>query len=445
MARGSLIAIALAVLASGCLAQAAPFATRPDDAVALTGFYAGPALWPDPQNAPHPAWNWPTLSNPTLASGAPAWWAPLPAADLPDAVAGMDLVARSPGNIRGAGIAVFGSLVVAPGFSADTHLVSLADPTHPVVLSTIEGRHRGAAVIAYPDGRLVAVFATSNDLEFYDITDPAMPEFLAERTPRGGSHKVGVVPGTPIVYNANSDGSNSQMEIYDLTDPANPVLVKNFSDVGCHHVYFWITPEKQRSICAGIEVTRIMDIADPRNPVTIVDVPVHHGVTALPSYAVLPATFSHFAILSQDGDTLIVGDETGGGSAPACDVHVQAAGVVSASGPLGNLYFYDITDETDPVLQGWFNPGSHLLVQPTNLPGSCTAHHGRLVPDPAGERDLLVMGFYSAGTVLIDFTDPHFPQLVAQHPRGTTWEAWYANGWIVTGDLARGVDVLRLV
>lgn len=445
MVRGSITVVLVFALAlSGCLAQALPVVGTQEEPVVASGFYAGPALWPDPQNAPHPGWNWPTLSNPTTAAGAPAWWAPIPAAELPDAVAGLQHVSRSPGNIRGAGIAVFGSLVVAPGFSADTHLVSLADPANPVVLSTIEGRHRGAATIAYPDGRLVAVFATSSDLEFYDITDPTQPELLAERTPLGGSHKVGVVPGTPIVYNANSDGRGSQMEIYDLTDPANPVLVRNFPGVGCHHVYFWITPEKQRSICAGLQVTRIMDIADPKNPRAIVDVPVHHGNPDLPSYSVFPVIISHFAILSADGDTLIVGDETTGGLAPACDVHAQAAGL-SASGPLGNLYFYDITDETDPKLQGWFNPGSHLLVQPTSLPGNCTAHHGRLVPDPAGERDYIVMGYYAAGTVLIDFTDRQFPQLVAQHPRGTTWEAWYANGYIVTGDLARGIDLLRLV
>ena len=437
--------IAVAMSLSGCLATVVNTGSvaSAEGPEATSGIFAGAALWPDPQNAPHPAYNWPTLSNPPAATaGAPAFWQALPAAPVPEDIAGLQHVKRVPGNIRGAGIAVFGSIVVVPGFSADSHIVSVADPQNPSVLSTIQGRHRGAAVIAYPTGQLVAVFATSSALEFWDITDPAQPVFASGATPRGGSHKVGVVPGTPIVYNANSDGGGSQIEIYDLSDPEAPVLVQQFRGVGCHHVYFWITAAKQRSICAGHEYTRIMDIADPKAPVTIVDVPVHHGMAGVRPVSVTPAIFSHFSILNDDGTVLIVGDETGGGLAPGCDVHVQAAGL-SASGPLGNVYFYDISDETDPKLQGWFNPGSHY-VQQRSVPGSCTAHHGRLVPDPSGERDLLAMAYYSAGTVLIDFTEPQFPQLVDQWAFGTTWEAWYANGWIITGDLTRGLDVLRL-
>mgnify|MGYP001597918381 CR=1 FL=1 len=34
--------------------------------------------------------------------------------------------------------------------------------------------------------------------------------------------------------------------------------------------------------------------------------------------------------------------------------------------------------------------------------------------------------------------------MIDQYARGTAWEAAYVNGWIVTGDLSRGLDVLRL-
>jgi hypothetical protein len=449
MAREAVVlALTLAVVLSGCVNAVLPVA--PAEASSHTGtlLASATALWEDPQNAPHPLYNWPTLTHPP--ENAPSWWAPIPAADVPATIAGLEHVKRAPGGIRGAGIAVFGQLVVVPGFSAASHVVSLADPANPQVLSTFPGPsgHRGAAIIAYPSGRLVTVFATNNQLQFWDITDPTLPDLASTVNPTGGSHKVGVVPGTPIVYNANTDGEGAVITIYDATDPEAPVKVRDFDGgYGCHHVYFWVSvaQDRYRSICAGVEATQILDIADPRDPQVVVTVPVHHGVPGTPSTGVSPARFSHFAILSQDGDTLIVGDETGGGAAPGCDVHAQALGLVSVSGALGDVYFYDITQETAPLLKGWFNPGAHYTAN-LAVPGSCTAHHGRIVPDPSGERDLLVMGYYSAGIVLIDFTDPTFPQMVDQWATGTTtWEAWYANGYIVTGDLSRGLDVLRLV
>lgn len=443
MARGILVILIASLTAlAGCVSAVMPIAPASADA-GPSSILAGPTAWDDPQNTPHPAYGWPTLANPPTGAGAPTWWTAMPASPQPDDITGLDHVARSTGNIRGAGMALFGKLAIVPGFSADSHIVSLADPTHPIPISTIPGRHRGAAVIAYPTGRLITVFSTNSQLEFWDITDPTAPFFADAVNPAGGSHKVGVVPGTPIVYNANTDGEGSVIGIYDATDPENVVLSKNFDgNYGCHHVYFWISQVKQRAICAGIQVTQVLDIADPRDPSVIVNVPVHHGIPGTPSTGISPARFSHFSILSRDGSTLIVGDETGGGSAPGCDVHAQIAGV-SLSGPLGDVYFYDITDETAPLLKGWFNPGTHYLVN-TQIPGSCTAHHGRIVPDP--DRDLLVMAYYSAGVVLIDFTDPTFPQLVDQWATGaTTWEAGYANGWIITGDLSRGLDTLRLI
>ena len=45
--------------------------------------------------------------------------------------------------------------------------------------------------------------------------------------------------------------------------------------------------------------------------------------------------------------------------------------------------------------------------------------------------------------VLIDFTDPTDPWMIDQWNEHTdTWEAWYYNGYVFTGDLRRGLDVL---
>ena len=92
------------------------------------------------------------------------------------------------------------------------------------------------------------------------------------------------------------------------------------------------------------------------------------------------------------------------------------------------------------MLQGWYSASQNQAT----LGGTCTAHHGRLVPDKQG-RDLLAMAFYRDGLLLIDFTNPMLPRAVGQFMQNSnTWESWYHNGYIFTGDLSRGLDVLTL-
>jgi len=263
------------------------------------------------------------------------------------------------------------------------------------------------------------------------------------------------------VYNANSNGGGLQAEegtgiteIYDLTDPYNPRHVQDFPNgFGCHHIYFWNSVEKQRTVCAGIEFAQIWDTADPENPVVIVSVPIPHGAAGTPSLSAFPVVtpFAHFSILNDDGTILIVGDELGGGAVPPGCTAGANTPVVDNGAPTGALWFYDVSDETDPQLLGWYSPGHHLdpasgnkLLGPEIPAGaSCTAHHGRLVPQEDG-RDLLAMSFYGAGVVLLDFTDARLPQVVDQVKGGghNVWETWYYNGYLFTGDLNRGFEVL---
>jgi hypothetical protein len=469
---GALAGAAIVLLLAGCVAPAG-FLTAGSAAPKLGLLASATSLWPDHQNEPHPLWGWPTLTHPALANGTiPKYWAPVPEAPLPSRVAGLQHVAKAPDAVaQGAGMSIFGSIAVVPGFGKPSSFLDISDPEHPQLLGQTEQSnvsHRGSAVIAYPNGTLVALFSTSYGMQAYDITDPTHPTLTADVHLQRG-HKLGVVPGTPIVYNANSLGGDNpqtpigrspldnlpgqgrgQTEILDFSDPWHPVNVANFTNgYGCHHVFFWIDAahQKYRAICAGIDYTQLWDIKDPLHPSVIVSIPMHTGKPGLPSGAINqgagPAyldTFSHTALLNQDGTILVVGDEFQGGGGPAeCD----GTGL-GPSGPLGNLWFYDVRDEKDPKLLGWISP------PPQNLPAldtttGCTAHHGRLVPDPEGKRQLLVMAWYKAGVVLVDFTDPTMPKIVDMWNQGTnTWEAWYDNGWIFTGDLARGLDVLRL-
>jgi hypothetical protein len=415
-----------------------------------------PLFW-NPQDFPHPMFGWPTLTNPPSGDNVPAWWRPIAPAAFPATITGMEHVATTGTDVPGGrGSAFFGSLAVVP-FSK-TFLVDISDPATPVKVGEIDKSTRGAAIIAYPDNRLVTVLATASDILVWDITDPTEPKDLGGLSPPS-SHKVGVVPGTPIVYNAPSNGGGSGTsyfpdqatgvtQIYDLSDPDDPVHVQDFPNgYGCHHIYFYNDPSRDlyRAYCAGIQMTQIWDTTDPRNPVVLTNIPVHHGNGMLPHNSVGSLAFSHFSIANQDATVLIVGDETGGGGLPGCDVYTDAAGQ-TVSGPIGNLWFYDISDESDPKLLSWMSPTAPALMNlldGENESVNCTAHHGRLVPDPEG-RDLLAMAFYSAGVVLVDFSDATNPVIVDQYRTGTnTWEVWHYNGYLFTGDMAKGMDVLR--
>jgi len=296
-------------------------------------------------------------------------------------------------------------------------------------------------------------------------------------TPEGG-HKLGIVPGTPILYNAGSNGGEGgpvnplglgpgtcsadikqcvgYTSIYNLTDPAHPVLVQKFQNgLSCHHIFFWNneTQGKYRAICAGIQYTQLWDTKDPLNPKVIVSIPVHTGVANGPSNSLSVEMFSHSAGLSIDGKTLYVGDESGGGGLPPGCVASASSPVdgSTAGTPIGATWFYDVSTETNPMLLNYFEAPIQTTTY-TDTAGhlhstSCTTHHGRLVPDKEG-RNLLAMSYYGDGVILVDFTGvspANPPKLVAQwQDDSNTWETWYDQGYLFTGDLARGLDSFTL-
>jgi len=289
-----------------------------------------------------------------------------------------------------------------------------------------------------------------------------MPVQLPQVTDLPNSHKVGVVPGTPFVYNARSAGggtgtgvteetANQKTEMFDFSDPENVVRMPDFDNgFSCHHIYFWnnATQGRFRAICAAYTYTQIIDTADPAHPKVVVNVPFGHGMSGVPpAYDV--ASFSHYAGLSVDGTILLVGDEHGGGTGPiGCTAAVDTpAGRVSA--PIGAVWFYDVSVETEPELKGWVTASQLEKAGVEGAQASCTAHHGRLLPTPG--RDVLAMSFYGAGVVLVDFTPVRtetfgFPVVLDQFADDSdTWETWYYQGYLFTGDLLRGMDVLQIV
>ncbi len=368
------------------------------------------------------------------------------------------------GNVSGGnGISVFGPIAAVGTSGGPMHVISIADPLSPVVVSKIDVPMRDSDIIAYPDGRLVVVSTGGGgQMYFTEITDPYNPVVIGQLQTPNNNHNIANVPGTPFVYNSPSDGGSStglplvgvpqdpvgETDIITAEDPANPVLIRTWANgYGCHDVTFYMNAVegKFRGYCAGIEALQIWDVTNVTEPTVISEWGWPSGGVHNAG-AVSLASFAHLAIPNHDATILILGDESGGGIAPACDfsVHEPTTGT-TATGPLGNLWFYDITDETTPVLKGSYSPSAH------DQRGSCTAHFGRVVED----TNHVVMGFYSAGVVLVDFRDPQNPYEVAHYEKpapvigegegpGTVWDVWYYQGYLFTGDTSKGMDVLSL-
>ncbi len=404
----------------------------------------------------------PGMWNASNPPGPMAWKKPAQR-ELPDLLSTISFEART-SDTKGAGIAIFGPLAFAGPTGGPMSIINIMDPSNPQVVSVAaDTPARDIDTILYPDGRLVVVSSSGGAiLTFTDVTDPYNPFVASTLETPHGNHNLAVVPGSPIVYNSPSNGNGESLaptvgdptsegaaytDIIDASNPEHPVLVKEWQNgYGCHDMTFYAnaTEGKFRGYCAGIEALQIWDITNATDPqvITTFGWPAFgvHDTTA-----VSLVTFAHLAMPNHDASILILGDETGGGAAPGCDFSANVAGN-TVTGPLGNLWFYDITDETNPILKGSVSPSAH------EQRGSCTAHFGKVIE----ETNHAVVGFYSAGVALVDFTDPQNPVIKDRYEQplpgplsegqgaGTIWDVWYYQGYLFTGDTQNGLDVLTL-
>jgi hypothetical protein len=136
---------------------------------------------------------------------------------------------------------------------------------------------------------------------------------------------------------------------------------------------------------------------------------------------------------------VIFTDEWGGGTRPRC----------RATDPptWGADAIFDIVDKK-LKFAGYFKmPAAQTDTE------NCVAHNGSLVPVPG--RDIMVQGWYQGGVSMFDFTDSARPIEIGFFDRGPIdakqlitggfWSAYWYNGHIYGSEIARGIDVFRLV
>ncbi|MGH9392200.1 MAG: LVIVD repeat-containing protein, partial [Vicinamibacteria bacterium] len=177
--------------------------------------------------------------------------------------------------------------------------------------------------------------------------------------------------------------------------------------------------------CSGNGI--LLDISDPANPVRLDQV-------VDPTFA-----YWHSATFNNDGTKVIFTDEWGGGGRPRC----------RASDPRnwGADAIFDIVDRKLQFRSYFKLPAAQTEQE------NCVAHNGSLVPVPG--RDIMVQAWYQGGISVFDFTDSAKPVEIAYFDRGPIaekqmilggyWSAYWYDGYIYGTEIARGLDVLKLL
>lgn len=193
----------------------------------------------------------------------------------------------------------------------------------------------------------------------------------------------------------------------------------------CHDITVYPEIGLAGGACSGNGI--LLDIADPEHPTRVSDI-------FDPDMA-----YWHSATFNNAGDKVVFTDEWGGGIGARCQATDPATWGANMIATIENRTMSGKSFHKLPSAQG-----------PTE---NCVAHNGNIIPVPG--RDLMVQAWYQGGISVMDFTDPAHPTEVAHFDRGPisaerlyvggSWSAYWLNGRIYSSEIARGLDVLRLV
>jgi hypothetical protein len=208
-----------------------------------------------------------------------------------------------------------------------------------------------------------------------------------------------------------------------VTPPPGPGGVRP-GPAQCHDITVYPAIGLAAGACAGYGV-----LLDIRNPAT----PRRLAAVADSNFA-----YWHSATFSDDGTKVLFSDEWGGGLQPRCRKTDNPEWGADA-----------IFTRSDSALTF---ASYYKLPAPQTAFENCVAHNGSLIPVPG--RDIMVQGWYQGGVSVFDWTDPAHPKEIAFFDRGPmdstemqgagVWSAYWYNGYIVTSEIARGLDVLEL-
>ena len=257
-------------------------------------------------------------------------------------------------------------------------------------------------------------------MRLINVSDPARPRYLGGVGIPDGAHTLTVFPGKPLVYlSPGGVGENDgEQFVVDVSDPRNPKIVHRFTPdpMGCHDVSFNV--RRKLGFCPGQLGTEIWDVSDPAHPAVI---------TRIPSIMEFP----HSAIASDDGNLLVISDES-----------YVAHDCTTGHSPFGALYAYDISNPAVPIFKGSISSPRGATPIGNLALGICGAHNFNFVPNTRK----VVSSWYTGGTSVVDFSDASAPKELAYYrPDGANvWSSYFHRGYVFVSDMGRGLELLTV-
>lgn len=247
----------------------------------------------------------------------------------------------------------------------------------------------------------------ASGVNLLDVTDPDNPRELGFVVLPVGTHTLTKHPTEPLIYASNS--ITDPNFIIDITDPAAPIPIPTSMQT-CHDITFHLGGTPDLALCAGGANTQIWDVTDPRAPEVISTIE-DTGIG-----------YHHEAMATPDGRYLVIGDEDSGGS---CSGNTKTR-------ELGAISIYDINDLAEPEMVGFMNA--------PRGPSVCWAHNFNFI-----DNRTMVIGWWQAGTSIIDISDPKTPREVAYFQPDTqaVWSSYFYKGRILVNS-GSGAWVLQV-
>jgi len=193
----------------------------------------------------------------------------------------------------------------------------------------------------------------------------------------------------------------------------------------CHDITVYPAIGLAGGACGGYGL--LLDISDPANPRRI-------GEAADSNFS-----FWHSATFNNDGSKVLFSDEWGGGGQPRCRITDKPEWGADA--------IFTIDAGRNMTFHSYYKM---MAAQTSNE--NCVAHNGSLIPIPG--RDIMVQAWYQGGISVFDWSDAGHPVEIAYFDRGPmdstrmvsagSWSVYWYNGYLVSSEIARGLDIFEL-
>ena len=320
-------------------------------------------------------------------------------------------------------------------------ITDIGHPRYVTNVQTCRGSHTHTVVTDPNDNANVYIYVSGSAPVRSPSELPGCSSGLLEEDPNTALFRIEVIK-VPLAAPEQAAIVSSPRIFGDLTAPARhaetpadlaaraqrpggprPVIGRG-GPTQCHDITVYPALGLAGGACGGYGL--LLDIHDVAHPKRI-------GAVADSNFS-----FWHSATFNNDGSKILFSDEWGGGASPRCrvtDKHEWGADAI-----------FTLVDRT-MTFQSYYK-----MSAPQTPFENCVAHNGSLIPIPG--RDVMVQAWYQGGISVFDWTDAAHPKEIAYFDRGPmdstklvdggSWSAYWYNGYIVSSEISRGLDIYEL-